>query len=173
MRPLIAIDPGSFAVGVYAGPGTGAVLSTVDASLSASKQKATPRPERLAKLAEKLNDYLEGLRAKGPLPPFAAYEEQFVRGGGATKALFGAVGVIEAVLTMNNVGVIAIPQSTTRRWATEKMQFLKQRHGASVDPKLMNRFLAAQLDRSLPLSVSQDVADACVLYHFVQDQGEF
>lgn len=161
---LLAIDPGSNEVGLYWGPGTGRTLYLTDQSLKKHKRAATPRPERLASLAAQLASFIE---EHGPFD-FAAYEEQFVRGGGATKALFGAVGVIEAVLSTHFVGVISAPQSSTRKWAKGKTA------SAERDPKLLNLLLSGQLDptgRPGALRTEHE-ADACVLYWYMKENGE-
>lgn len=158
---LLAIDPGSNEVGLYWGPGTGRTLYLTDQALKKHKRAAVSRPERLASLATQLSTFLV---EQGPFD-FCAYEEQFVRGGGATKALFGAVGVIEAVLSTHWVGVISVPQSTTRKWATDAWAHL------GPQSKERNRLVAHSLDPDDTVRTEHE-ADACVLYWFMQKKGE-
>jgi len=158
MTRILAIDPGSNEVGLYWGPGQSTTLYLTDMSLSKSKRAKTPRSHRLGILARKLDGYLRYIQ-----PDFVVYEEQFVRGGAATKALFGAVGVIEAAAFQVNAGVMSVPQSTLRKWAAARAT------EAQATPKRLYAWVARSFDVT---PKTEHELDACVLWHFIQEQGE-
>lgn len=159
---LLAIDPGSNEVGLYWGVGKSLTLYLTDQTLKKHKRAAVSRPERLASLAMQLSSFLVDV---GPFD-FGVYEEQFVRGGGATKALFGAVGVIEAVLHTHWAGVMSVPQSSTRKWARGAGKDF-----GDVGPKQLNALLAERLG-GRDVERTEHEADACVLYWFMRENGE-
>jgi Holliday junction resolvasome RuvABC endonuclease subunit len=158
---ILAVDPGSNEVGLYWGPGLSKTLYLIDQSLSKSARAKTPRPERLARLLEKFQYALEMIG-----PHYVVYEEQFVRGGAATKALFGAVGVIEAVATKYGAGVMPVPQSTMRKWAVSRVCGEVK----TLNAKGLYATVSRQFDSSCE---TEHERDACVLWRFIQEQGEF
>lgn len=156
---LLAIDPGSNEVGLYWGPGTRKTLKLYETRLPVK----TPRPRRLNNLAKQLADAVFEF---GPFD-FAVYEEQFVRGGPATKALYGAVGVLEAVLDLHEIGIMALPQSTVRRWAKQQLPV----GGSILGAKLLYSAVASIKDPQIEQR-SEHEDDACVLWHFTRENGE-
>ena len=163
IKGLLAIDPGSNEVGLYWGPGRSRTLYLTDQSLSKSKRAQTPRPERLANLLQQLDDFIDDHKLEFQ---FAAYEEQFVRGGGATKALFGAVGVAEAAATRRGLGMISIPQSTVRKWT---MRYSRGEGGA----KGGNSACAKYHEPMRWLSeMTEHERDACAIWYYMQENGE-
>lgn len=161
-RRILAIDPGSFQVGAYWGEGRSKTLHLYDTGKSKAKIVATPRPARLSSLATQLYELLDS----HPIY-FVVYEEQFVRGGAATKALFGAVGVIECVAHTCGAGVMSVPQSTLRKWALSKLSGLPKVRTAK---ELYSEVAASYADTS---RMTEHEKDACVLWNFVQEEGQF
>lgn len=152
MSKILAIDPSSTALGVYDG----------EAHCTIVANGKSPRPERLCFIATKLSDFMA---IHGPYD-FVVYEEQFVRGGAATKALYGIVGIIECMSISMGAGVMPLPQGTLRKWAASegpdncKGKELYQRVAVSRDPNLAGT------------SVSEHVFDAACIYYFIKDKGE-
>lgn len=155
---IIAIDPGTFEVGVYR-EGQAHTLYLYDRTLSVARQKRTTRPYRLSSLATQLQPLLYNL-------DFLVYEEQFVRGGAATKALFGAVGVIEAIAECAGLGVMSVPQSTTRKWVKEQCENAKLTPSDIKDPKAWTRLYAHM--QGLELATEHEY-DAYCLYEYVKE----
>lgn len=153
---LLAIDPGTYQAGFYS--------SVRRATLSMNHIKEG-RPRRLSTLAT----FLAELIVEDGGYDFIAYEEQFVRGGAATKALFGAVGVIEAIADTSGCGVLSVPQSTVRTWLVEKWSQPK-----SKDPKVYTdaaaRYLVGAKEHAL---MTEHEKDACCIYHYVMEKGNY
>ena len=149
---LLAIDPGTNLVGLYCNQHGARVLNV-------RPHKKAPRAERLACLAAKLSDELAGRDYD-----FVVYEEQFTRGNAATRALYGAVGVIEAVAIACGAGAMPIPQPTIRKWA--KGQIIAYQ---DLDPKRLYRVVASPF----PAEWTQDEVDAYVIYKYATENVEF
>ena len=165
---LIAIDPGSTQVGLY--DGHKAATFELRRMKRSGVPDTTGRPERLANLAMMLGAALNlGY-------DYLVYEEQFVRGGAATKALFGAVGVIEAVAHSAGVGVAPIPQGALRKWSNEQLAAdrIVIPEGKGAD-KLRLRTAAELLvprDRFDVSKFTEHECDAAVLWHYAMQKGE-
>lgn len=153
MTRILAIDPGSQFVGLHDGNNRGSL------DLTKGRKKVPERPERLGYLAETLADWIAMF---GPYD-FVAYEEQFVRGGAATKALFGAVGVIEAVAWSAGCGVLSVPQSSVRKWVRGFTPSLK-------DPKKMYACAAAHLGAETEGWTEHEI-DAFVILTYVKEHS--
>jgi len=152
VKKILAVDPGTIELGLYDGDNSATIVTS----------RKNPRPERLAFMASKLADFIA---IHGPYD-FIVYEEQFVRGNAATKALYGVVGVIECVSISCGAGVMALPQSTLRKWAQSegpeglKGKELYQKVAVSKDARL-----------AADTSVTEHVFDAACIYHFIQAKG--
>ena len=142
---VVAIDPGTNAMGFY----TPGLAQTFYAPPKAG------RPERLAAIMDALEYRLD--RA-GPFD-FVVYEEQFVRGGPATKALYGVVGIIEALAVKHGAGVMSVPQSHIRKFLGEKPA------KGETWKDVMARFALA---RGFQFG-SEHEADAFTLYTYVME----
>ena len=152
MTKILAVDPGTTEMGLY----DGSHYTTI----AANRKK--PRYERLGFMAEKLGSWFAEF---GPYD-FVVYEEQFVRGGPATKALYGVVGVIEALSTMSGAGVMPIPQGTLRRWA--------EKEGPDgLKGKALYEQIAVNKDEYLAAGpgVTEHVFDAACIYYFIEAEG--
>lgn len=153
VRKILAIDPGSNNMGLYDG----------EAGATLVANRGEPRAQRLAALMDQLTKFFA---QNGPYD-FVVYEEQFVRGGPATKALYGVVGIIEAVSAYAGAGVMPLPQGTLRKWAAQQMKELKGK-------ELYEKLAVARDPRLLQLpGVTEHVFDAACVYHFISDNGEF
>ena len=157
MSKILSIDPSSTEVGLYDGERAYTIV--------ANKKK--PRPERLAFIMQHLSSFIA---ANGPYD-FVVYEEQFTRGGAATKALFGAVGVLEAVSITMGAGVMPIPQGTLRKWAMAEYNMtgvlsskaskeLYEKIARHYDPRVEHGY------------ASEHEMDAAAMYYFIQAEGE-
>lgn len=156
---LLAIDPSSTLVGLYASNKT-AQLNLVDLC----KSKAPKRAERLGVLAEALADFLQRF---GPYD-FVAYEEQFVRGNAATRALYGAVGVIEAVAETSGVGTLAVPQATLRSWVDKKLT----ENNVTPIGDAKKRYSAVDKILGGNIMETQDEKDAKAIWFFVMENAK-
>ncbi len=149
---ILAIDPSSTFVGVYDGTG-GEVIKGGDGE----------RAERLANIGYELSEVMN----QGEPYDFVVYEEQFVRGDAATRCLYGAVGIIEAVAINSGAGVMPVPQGTLRQWASKIV-------GKKFKGKELYKTIACHYDRRLMASTtSEHVLDAAAVYYFIQHNGEF
>ena len=153
MAKILAIDPSTTQLGLYNGE--------LHATLAASAK--SPRPERFSYIAARLSDFLQDT---GPYD-FIVYEEQFVRGGAATKALYGIVGIIECLAITSGAGVMSLPQGTLRKWA-------KQEGPDGLKGKELYQRVAIQFDERLAVdpSVSEHAFDAACIYYFIQHKGQ-
>lgn len=147
---LVTVDPGSH-VAAAASAGRSSTFH-----LSGDAKKPRERPARLGSLAEQLTDFLYEHPAD-----FVVYEEQFVRGGAATKALFGAVGVIEAIAASCGCGVTSVPQSSLRKWALAMFPELKG------EWKALYRAVAKRYRPQAEPKMTEHECDAVALYHYV------
>lgn len=147
MTRILAVDPSSTEVGLYDGR-----------SLCFTIKLKGDRPARLGELFKELDYHAIGY-------DFVVYEEQFVRGGAATKALYAAVGIIEAAATIHGQGVMSVPQSTLRKWAESKV-------GKAPDTKTLMRWVAAErLTADTPLPRTEHEWDAAALWFYIQEKG--
>lgn len=155
MARVLAIDPSSTEVGVF----TGGYYTTIVAN------KKSPRSERLGFIANALAEIIEQFEGFD----FIIYEEQFVRGDAATRALYGAVGIIEAVGTLSGAGVMPIPQSTVRKWVRECLD-----PPVKLPPKELYREAAALFyGHDFAERATEHECDAAVIYHYIKQNGEF
>lgn len=153
MTKILAIDPGTNQLGLYDGENCGTLEAT----------KKWHRPQRLSFMMSELTDFLD---IHGPYD-FIVYEGQFVRGGAATKALFGVVGVVEAVAHFNGAGVMDVPQATVTKWCKEKAGIEK---GAKVDRKaLMEQVVNGMNPAVVP--ESEHEYDAACLWYYIKEKG--
>lgn len=149
---ILAVDPGSHVAAAAS------AAHSVTYVLSRNPKRADERPSRLSSLAEQLTETIHLFH-----PDFVVYEEQFVRGGAATKALFGAVGVIECVAASNGCGVTSVPQSSLRKWALAMFPELKGRW------KDLYRAVAARYRPQAEPKMTEHECDAVALYHYVME----
>lgn len=148
---LLAIDPGSRVMGwAFVDTDKGGIIET-----GVIVATGSTRPERLGSILHQLTRFI-----KDRLPDYVAYEEQFVRGGAATKALFGVVGVIEAVANIANAGVIAAPQSMTVKWLARELNTTDTKDRKA----LYKRYATEQLKIIRP---EQDEYDAASILSFI------
>lgn len=159
---ILAIDPGTNELGLYDGERA--------ATLSVSKKKMV-RSERLAELGVKLVDFMF---EHGPYD-FVVYEEQFCRGDGATRALYGMIGVIECSAVNSGAGAMPIPQATIRKWAHEKLQEMAgmpmSRPKNREEWKARLETLAISLKPHTLDLTTQDEHDAACIYFFFEQKG--
>lgn len=154
---LLAIDPGSTELGLYDGERA--------ATISGGKGA---RAERLAKIGVGLVDFLT---EHGPYD-FVVYEEQFSRGDGATRALYGCVGVIECSAINSGAGVMSVPQPTMRAWAA--LGFIGSRPKKREEWKRLYMVLGVNEACSQGVDLkTQDEYDAACIYAYIMDQGIF
>lgn len=150
---ILAIDPSSTEVGLFDGNMAHTIIAP-----------KAPRPERLAYIFRELINWLH---SNGPYD-FVVYEEQFARGGPATRALYGAVGVIEAASVMQGAGTMSIPQETLRGWLAKQLGIKKIKR--SEEKKAMAEVSAFYYaDKSLE---TEHEKDAACLLAFTITQGE-
>lgn len=153
---LLAVDPGSMNTGLYDG-------QTAELIELSSKKLGNPNAnvaERLALLMNRLSEYL----LLNPVD-FVVYEEQFVRGGPTTKALFGAVGIIEAVAHNNSAGTMSVPQASIRKWAYRKaFEAVGEAELNRLDTKGVYRCVAGLYTNA---ALSEHECDAVCIYHYV------
>lgn len=152
---LLAIDPGSKELGLYDG--------NVAATLYLGEKNAD-RPDRLADLGVQLNDFIA---EHGPYD-FVAYEEQFVRGGATTKALFGVVGIIECTAVNSGAGVLSVPQSMIRKWAGEMAEWAGKVAGHEKEVYKTAAMTCAHVDMEFS---SEHEYDAACVYYYVTQKG--
>lgn len=148
---LLAVDPGSNSVGLF----DGKTYTTLVAP------KTQQRPERLAFIGRGFVDFLD---KHGPYD-FVVYEEQFVRGGPATRALYGAVGVIECSAINSGAGIMSVPQSSIRQWAAHTVGGWKgDTKGLMVAAAEKSGYSGAQTEHEW---------DAACLYAYTLAKGKF
>lgn len=152
---LLAVDPGSQTVGLYAPE----FVRTLDLMQG---EKKVERPERLSRL---MVQFAEAMIDAGPVD-FVVYEEQFVRGGATTKALFGAVGVIEAVAGLQFAGVVSVPQASLRKWAWGTLMKAGKAKDTMGDKQVYKAVASLYTDTS---GFDEHQCDACCVYHFTME----
>ena len=153
---LLAIDPGTNFVGV---------CSAYDhRTWNLNPTKKAGRAERLSLLAEKLTDALSE-DYTNPYD-FVVYETPFCRGRDATRCLWGAAGVIEAVAHSCGVGVYDVNNAALRRWATGSGKKQVKDKGSKDNPMMQKALTLAKG----PLTEHE--ADATCLYHYVLENLE-
>lgn len=150
---ILAVDPGSTSLGLY------------DGKHSLTLEAKGKRPERLASLA---GDFLMAMQDHGPYD-FVVYEEQFVRGGAATKALFGIVGIIEALSVNHFAGVMSVPQSTLRKWAAQVSDWGPVKRGD--EKELMGRIASEVALRGFARASTEHERDAACLWYYIREKG--
>lgn len=152
-KRVLAVDPGSVEIGLFDGK-RGTTLS-VDPKM--------PRPERLAALGELFKQHLQN----NDVFDFVVYEEQFVRGGAATKALFGIVGIIEATSINMGTGVMSVPQSTTNKWKKARLE-----EETGCKPPKKSKLLNELVSQTYGSKVSTEHEhDAACIWHYINETG--
>lgn len=155
MTRILAVDPSSTALGLYDGERARTIATTAKML----------RPERLGHMLDAL--YQDFVQAGGY--DFVVYEEQFVRGGAATKAIYGAVGIVEAIATSSGAGVMPLPQSSVREWAQKKAEWAGRLKRDDI--KQVYAIVAKTLAPAGTVFNTQDEMDAACLYYFVREKG--
>lgn len=153
---ILAIDPGTNEVGFCGPDGSG--------TWRLNPRKKADRAERLAglaaQLAAALTDDGEGGRAN-PFD-FVVYETPFCRGRDATRCLWGAAGVIEAIAHSCGVGVYDVNNAALRRWATGSGAKRVKDKSAAENPMMVKAVALV----GTPVHTEHE-ADAICLYYYV------
>lgn len=124
-------------------------------------------PNRAVRLRH-LSEQLVNLQS----PPIVVYYRQFVRGDGATRALYGITGIVEAKLAALNpapVAVLSCPDSTARAWAERRtgivMHGLPRADLKRATQKAVKDILGVE-------DLTEDEADATLLALFTRSAVE-
>lgn len=147
---LLAIDPGSYHAGFYDGH-----------QAQTCHFKGT-LPQRLGLFHYELDFRLNTLAPK--VPDVIAFEESFMRGIAATKALYGQAGIIMALAERHGCAVLPIKITDWKKWAKLQVGTVKS------DDKQPTIELAQTLTGLRDLNEHE--ADAIIIWHYVMAKAE-